>query len=33
MTMMYEMMFPQWEYVDDCYKGVIAIKSPEKMHL
>jgi len=30
---MYDMMYPQWEYVDDCYKGVIAIKSREKRHL
>ena len=27
---MYDMMLPQWEYVDDCYKGVIAIKSGNK---
>ena len=27
---MYDMMLHQWEYVDDCYKGVIAIKSREK---
>ena len=33
MTKMYELMAPQWEYVSDCYKGVIAIKSPEKMHV
>ena len=33
MTKMYETMLPQWEYVDDCYKGVIAIKSPEKQHI
>ena len=31
MNRMYETMSAQWEYVDDCYKGVIAIKSPEKM--
>ena len=31
MTTMYEKMAPQWVYVGDCYKGVIAIKSPEKM--
>ena len=30
MNRMYETIFPQWEYVNDCYKGVIAIKSPEK---
>ena len=33
MSKMYELMAPQWEYVSDCYKGVIAIKSPEKMHV
>ena len=32
-TKIYEMMLSQWEYVDDCYKGVIAIKSPEKQHI
>jgi hypothetical protein len=28
---MYQTMKPQWEYVDDCYKGVIEIKSPQKV--
>ena len=31
MTRIYDDMFPHWEYVDDCYKGVIALKSPQKM--
>jgi hypothetical protein len=30
---MFETILPQWEYVDDCYKGVIAVKSDEKRHL
>ena len=33
MKNMYETILPQWEYAEDCYKGVIAIKSPEKQHL
>ena len=29
----YAMMLPWWEYVDDCYKGVIAVKSKEKQEI
>ena len=32
MITQYEMLLPHWTYVDDCYKGVIAVKSNEKMH-
>lgn len=33
MRSQYETMKSQWEYVNDCYKGVIAVKDPEKKAL